>query len=129
MYVLLPTDVVVRCVPAGESIATAESVSLAPTVKLARIVVDSPTLMLAESAVMVAVGGCATVRVFESEPTPHVTVYVVLDVGETVTVPDVAPPVEKLVPVQDDAYCDDHVKLVEPPFAIVEAPSVSDAVC
>jgi len=43
VWVLLPTDVVVRCVPAGESIASAESASLDAAEKVAVIVADWPT--------------------------------------------------------------------------------------
>jgi len=64
VWVLLPTDVVVRCVPAGESIASAESASLDAAEKVAVIVADWPTCMLVpRDDEMVAVGSAGGVTV------------------------------------------------------------------
>jgi hypothetical protein len=41
----------------------------------------------------------------------HVTPYVVEEPGVTEIVPEVAPPVEKLLPVHDDAPVEDQLKL------------------
>ena len=58
-----------------------------------------------------------TVSVSESVAVPpapvHDNEYVVVVDGLTVTEPDVAFPVEKLVPVQDVAFADDHVSIAD----------------
>lgn len=61
---------------------------------------------------------------------PQVTVYVVVDVGETDTEPDVWLPVEKLVPVHEVAFVDDHVRVADCPEVIEvgEAERVADGV-
>lgn len=55
-------------------------------------------------------------------------VYVVVCDGDTFTLPDVAPPVEKLFPVQLVAYEDDHVSVVDCPCVIELGIAVSVAV-
>ncbi len=58
-----------------------------------------------------------TVSVFVSVAVPPApvqeSVYAVVVVGETVTEPDIAPPVEKLVPVHEVAFVDDHVRTAD----------------
>lgn len=49
-------------------------------------------------------------------------------VGETETAPEVAPPVEKLVPVQEVVSVDDHETVEEEPRLIGFAESATDAV-
>src|SRR3989338_1863285 len=70
------------------------------------------------------VGGTETVTLAFAVALPPVplqeTEYVVSADGETLTLPDVAPPVEKFVPVQDVAFVEDHAR-------VEESPSVMDA--
>jgi hypothetical protein len=54
----------------------------------------------------------------------HVAVYVVVTVGETVAVPDVAPAAEKLVPVHEVAFADDQVRVELPPVVMDEGDAV-----
>jgi hypothetical protein len=49
----------------------------------------------------------------------HVTVYVVLTVGEAETLPEMAPPVLKLVPAQLDAFVELHEMVDDWPLVIV----------
>jgi hypothetical protein len=58
----------------------------------------------------------------------HVTEYVVFVAGETEALPEVAPPVEKLVPVQEAAFEEDHERVVLPPTDIVAVEAESAAV-
>jgi hypothetical protein len=52
----------------------------------------------------------------------------VFEFGETETEPEVAPPVENPVPVQDVAPAEDQESVVEEPSDIVEGEAESDAV-
>ncbi len=66
--------------------------------------------------------------VLESEATPQATLYVVVCAGDTDILPDVAPPVEKLVPVQEEAWVEDQLRVADCPRAIVAGLTESDAV-
>ena len=50
---------------------------------------------------------------------PQLTVYVVVVIGETITVPETAVPVEKAVPTQDAALEESQVRMAEEPFGMV----------
>lgn len=78
--------------------------------------------------VAVGTGGADTVTVTELETPLQVAVYVVDVVGETTTDPDVALPVEKLVPVQLAAPDEDQVSVDDCPVVIAVglAESVAD---
>ena len=52
----------------------------------------------------------------------------VVEDGDTVAEPEVAPPVEKFVPVQEVASVDDQISEVEFPFVMVDAEADNDAV-
>lgn len=73
-----------------------------------------------------------TVSVSESVAVPpapvHDNEYVVVVDGLTVTEPEVASPVEKLVPVQVVAFADDHVRSADCPAEILVGLETSDAV-
>jgi hypothetical protein len=53
---------------------------------------------------------------------------VVVTVGETDTDPDVAPPVEKPVPVQEVAFVDDHVSVEDWPLVMLVGLAEREAV-
>jgi hypothetical protein len=53
---------------------------------------------------------------------------VVVTVGETDADPDVAPPVEKPVPVQEVAFVDDHVSVEDWPLVMLVGPAEREAV-
>lgn len=88
-------------------------------VELQVIVEPAPKAIEVGDAEMVAVGAgtMVTVAVLFTEPLGPVqlSVYVVVESGFTVTEPDVAFPVEKLVPVHVDAFAEDHVSVEAPP--------------
>ena len=73
-----------------------------------------------------------TVRVSESVAVPPAPVqdseYVVVKDGVTVTEPEGAPPVEKLVPVQVVAFDDPHVMSASCPDEILVGLATSEAV-
>lgn len=77
-------------------------------------------------------GWLVTVTVSMSDAWPpapvQVTEYAVLTVGLTITEPDVAPLVEKLVPVQLVASVDDHEMPASEPLLMVVGVAVSVAV-
>ena len=85
-----------------------------------------------ESVTEQAGAKAVTVTVAERESLPpapvQVTEYVVEDDGETETLPDVAPPVENPVPVQEVALADDHVSVEEFPFIMLVGLAESAAV-
>ena len=68
-----------------------------------------------------------TVTVAKAAAPPHVTVYVVVTVGDTVTAPETAFAVENPVPVHDDAFCESQVNTAEPPFGIVDPANLFSA--
>ena len=58
----------------------------------------------------------------------HVAVYVVAEDGETETLPDVLPPVEKLVPVHEAALLEDQVSVEDCPWVMEVGFSESEQV-
>ena len=82
-------------------------------------------------ALKLAVGaGLVTVTVadvaFDPAGPVQVAVYVVVTVGETVTLPDFAFPVEKLVPVQEVALVELQVSFDVCPLTIVDGFALSE---
>jgi hypothetical protein len=128
-------------VVAGETASVPEeptAVKLVPTQLIAfvedQVSVDDWPLMIDEGeAEMLAVGAGAAVTVTVSDcvadpPAPvHFSVYFVVAVGETVSVPEI-PVAVKLVPVQDVALVEDQVSVEALPSMIDEGVAASLAV-
>lgn len=100
-------------------------------------IVTAPPLPTADGvAVKLVIEGGAvaaatvTVALFVAVPPAPVqeTEYEVVDPGATETLPEIAPPVLKPVPVQEVALVDDHVRSEEFPLVIEDGDADNDAV-